>query len=157
MLSVLRPALPEQTAFALVEQLSVVQRVLVPVPWMRVAPLLVLQLVAAMVADPFVEIPLPLLELVGKTWIYSCLSRALPILVLVMKRRDPSFFYLWMIYAHPLFFLIVISSPLQMSLFVVVQISSPYGTLTSDALSAAVFEIWSLILMKYPKRMNCHL
>ena len=69
-----------------------------------------------MVVDPFVEIPPPLLELVGKIWIYSCLPHALQILVLVMKRRDPSFFHLWMIYAHPLFFLIVTSSPLQMIL-----------------------------------------
>ena len=67
------------------------------------APLMVLQLVAVMEADSFVQIPLPLLEVVGKIWIYSCLPHARQILVLVMKRRDPSFFDLWMIYAHPFF------------------------------------------------------
>ena len=95
-----------------------------------------LYLVVVMVAASLVEVPLPLIELDGKIWIYLHLPPAVQFLVLLMKRRNPSFFYLWMVYAHPLFFLIVTSFLLPMSLSYVFQISSPYGTLTYDALSA---------------------
>ena len=84
-------------------------------PGLLPAPLVALLLVVAVVADSFVEIPLPLLELDGKTWIYSCLPRDFLILVLVMGRRNPSSFYLWMFYAHPLSFSIVISFALRSS------------------------------------------
>ena len=107
----------------------------------------VLYQVGAMVAVLPVEVPLPLIELVGKTGADCLLPHVVQFLVRLTKRRNPSFFYLWMIYAHPLFFLIVISFLLPTIPFYVSQISSPYGTLTYDALSAHVFEIGSLLMM----------
>ena len=120
-------------------------------------------LVVVMVAASLAEVPLPLIELVGKIWTYSRLPLAVQLLVLLMKRRNPSFFYLWMIYAHPFFFLIVTSFLLLMILSSVSQISSPYGTLTCGALNTYAYEIGIPLMMviydhhpMYQKKMNVH-
>ena len=89
-----------------------------------------------MVAVLLVGVPLPLIELVGKTWIDYLLPLVARFLVLLMEKKNPFSFYLLRTCARPLFSLIVTSSPLLMSLVYVLLILNPYGTLTYDALSA---------------------
>ena len=84
-------------------------------------------------------IPPPLPGLAGKTWTYSCPPHACPLLVVVMKRRNPSFSCLWMIYVHPVFVWIVTFSPLQRSFAFDVETSSLCETLTYDVWCAHVF------------------
>ena len=131
-----------QPAFELVGQLPVVQQVLMLTQmsqWVALSP------VVEVVADSSVEVPLPSLELAVKSWIYSYLPHGLQIFVLLMRKRDPSSSYLWMIYVHPLFVLIVIFSLLQKNPFFAVLIVIPFGTSTYDALSVGVFEIGILL------------
>ena len=117
-----------------------------------------------MVAVLLVGVPLPLIELVGKTWFDYLLPLVAQFLVLLMEKKNPFSFYLLRTYARPLFSLIVTSFPLLMSLVYVLLILNPYGTLTYDALSACVYEIGIPLMMvisglrqRYQRRMSVHL
>ena len=88
-------------------------------------------LVAVMVAGSVTPLPLAVLD--GKTWAYSCLPHAFLPLVVVMRRRNPSFSCPWMIHVHPVFVWIVTFSPHRMGFVFDVGTSSLYETLIYGA------------------------
>ena len=128
---VLLRALLVQPVFELVGQLLEKPESPAIVELKQTMPSLGQYLVAAMVAGSVTPSPLPVLA--GKTWVYSCPPHAFLPLVVVMRRRNPSFSCPWMIYVHPVFVWIVTFSPHQMSFVFDVGTSSLYETLTYDA------------------------
>ena len=134
---VLLRALLVQSVFELVGQLLEKPESPVIVELEQTMPSLGHYLVVVMVAGS--ETPPPSPVLAGRTWTYSCPLHAFLPLVVVTRRRNPSFSCLWMIYVHPAFVWIVTFSPHQMSFVVDVETSSLCETWTYDAWFAHVF------------------